>query len=499
MDLPFDGRFQTEVIQHRRAQFGGNLPHRADDLVHDLRHSPSFLPQRAQGRQVPGFGKLFLQPGKVHFQTGQRLAQFVMHLSGDAGAFLFAHRLQIRREQAQLFARIRQLFFRLLQPRDVARDLREADQAALIIPQGGVDDIGLKTGTVLAQPPAFVFGSALDPGLLQILVRHPASDIRLGEKPGQMRAQDFVRAITQQPLRPGVPTGHAPGGVEHENRVVLNTFHQQTEAFLAGLQGSLHAPARAEVAKGQHDAGDTAGIVANGRGALADRRFAPVSRDHKGTIRRAGDDAFQQRLGHEALEFLVRFGVHCLIHLGQRFARGFDGPPAGQFFSHRVHESDPPPGVGDHHGVADALDGGGEPAFDAAEPAVHFVFVEGDLDGGVEALFLDRLEQIAQRFGGFDSLQRRGASPARKINHRHVEALPEDSRGFDAVHRSFEPDVHQHQVRPGRRRQGQGLFSGESDDRNFVAEAPQPFLNILGEEAFVLHHKDACLVHRGAG
>src|SRR5207244_538926 len=119
----------------------------------------------------------------------------------------------------------------------------------------------------------------------------------------------------------------------------------------------------------------------------------------------------------------------------------------------------------------------------------------GDLDGGIEALLLNRFEQVAQRLGLLRPLQRRVVGLAREINHRQAEALAEDSGRFDSVHLSFEPDVHEHQIRLRRGRLSQRFFSRESQRGSLVSEVFQPFLNVFGEEAFVLHHQDASLVH----
>jgi len=62
-------------------------------------------------REVIGaaaFGVSFVKPREVQLQTGQRLAQFVMYFAGDAAPFLFANRLQVSGQGAQLFAGITQ-------------------------------------------------------------------------------------------------------------------------------------------------------------------------------------------------------------------------------------------------------------------------------------------------------------------------------------------------------------------------------------------------------
>src|SRR5437899_1140592 len=82
-----------------------------------------------------------------------------------------ARPLQLRRQRAQLFSRIAQLFFGLLQPGDVARDLGEAQQAPLIVPQRGDNDVGLEAVTVFAHAPAFVLGAPPQFRQLEVLLR----------------------------------------------------------------------------------------------------------------------------------------------------------------------------------------------------------------------------------------------------------------------------------------------------------------------------------------
>src|SRR5439155_100199 len=122
----------------------------------------------------------------------------------------------------------------------------------------------------------------------------------------------------------------------------------------------------------------------------------------------------------------------------------------------------------------------------------------GDVPGNVSdwrGAVVDGFEQVAKRLGCLGPLQRRVVSLAREINHRQTEAFAENPRGFDAVHLSFEPDIHEHQVRPRQGRSGQRFFSRVSNGGGLVAESSQSLLNVFGEEALVLHHKDACLFH----
>ena len=54
-----------------------------------------------------------------------------------------------------------------------------------------------------------------------------------------MLAEDFIRLVPFNAFRTGIPTDHVSARVEHQQRVVRNRVNQQTEAFLAGLQGII--------------------------------------------------------------------------------------------------------------------------------------------------------------------------------------------------------------------------------------------------------------------
>ena len=123
------------------------------------------------------------------------------------------------------------------------------------------------------------------------------------------------------------------------------------------------------------------------------------------------------------------------------------------------------------------------------------MFVEGDLDGGIEPLFLDGFEQISERLGCFRPFQRRAVGFARQINDGQVESLTDNSRSVDAVHFSLKANIHEHEIGMCRGHDCQRFLTRMRYRGHFVAKIFQPLLNVFGEEAFVLHHNDACLVH----
>src|ERR1700691_802106 len=69
----------------------------------------------------------------------------------------------------------------------------------------------------------------------------PAFDVRGGIKAGEARAQDFRARVSFKTRRSVRPSNDGSLGIEHQNRVILDPFHQITEEFLAipQLQGSF--------------------------------------------------------------------------------------------------------------------------------------------------------------------------------------------------------------------------------------------------------------------
>ncbi len=51
-----------------------------------------------------------------------------------------------------------------------------------------------------------------------------------------MLSDDFFGGIAFDALRALIPTHDVPGGIQHDNRVVLHILHQQMKAFIALIQ-----------------------------------------------------------------------------------------------------------------------------------------------------------------------------------------------------------------------------------------------------------------------
>ena len=106
--LPFDGGRQTQIIQQPRPKLRRDAMDRLNGRIGQCGHLPHLLVKRF----CPG-RKAMLQPGDVHLEGRQGLPQFIMDFSGDPCPFLFADRLLVGGEIAQLLTGVFQLSLRL--------------------------------------------------------------------------------------------------------------------------------------------------------------------------------------------------------------------------------------------------------------------------------------------------------------------------------------------------------------------------------------------------
>ena len=119
-----------------------------------------------------------------------------------------------------------------------------ADQATHLVADRLDDEAGPERGLVAPHLPAFGSVLALIGGDMQRARRLAALPLLLGVEAAEMLADDLVRRILVDPLRAGVPVGHAPVGIEHEDRVIGDALNQQPEAPLAVARAPLCAARR---------------------------------------------------------------------------------------------------------------------------------------------------------------------------------------------------------------------------------------------------------------
>ena len=114
------------------------------------------------------------------------------------------------------------------------------------------------------------------------------------------------------------------------------------------------------VAEDEDGTGDLAVLAADGRPAVVDGDVAPVARNQHRVIRQAYDRPVLEYLLHGAGDDLARALVLDVEDLRQRAPNGIRLGVAGERAGHRVHDRDPPGGVGGDDRVPDAVEGGGQ-------------------------------------------------------------------------------------------------------------------------------------------
>ena len=127
--LPLDGRDEPEVVEHAGAKLGGDPPYLLDDLVGHLRHRRQLRQQRLL-RELARL-RATDDPGDVHLERGERLPELVVDLARNAGALVLAHRLDVRRELAELVLQLPALD---RDPRDVRGALEDLH---VVVERGG--------------------------------------------------------------------------------------------------------------------------------------------------------------------------------------------------------------------------------------------------------------------------------------------------------------------------------------------------------------------------
>ena len=115
---------------------------------------------------------------------------------------------------------------------DVAGNLAEAAELTLGAVHRGDYDVGQKPGTVLAHPPSFVLESTVLPRYFQPTGRLARFDILGLIKAGEMLTDDLGGAVARDSLRTLVPAHDPALGVEHQDRVVLDSLNQPPKLFL---------------------------------------------------------------------------------------------------------------------------------------------------------------------------------------------------------------------------------------------------------------------------
>src|SRR6266513_2068218 len=123
----------------------------------------------------------------------------------------------------------------------VPRDLCETGEFARVITHGGDDDVCPESRAVFAHAPALIFHPPFHLCLTEQLRWTTALLVFGCVEPCHRLADDFTAIVTLDETSAFVPRHDFTVGIEHENRVVLDTRDQQTAqlVFDAGVQRSV--------------------------------------------------------------------------------------------------------------------------------------------------------------------------------------------------------------------------------------------------------------------
>ena len=124
----------------------------------------------------------------------------------------------------------------------VAGHLGESDQLARLVSHRRDDHVGPEERAILSYAPPLVFESTLGGRLLELDLGPASLDLPERIEAREVVAQDLVLPVTLDAFRARVPADDASFGVEHEDRVVDDAFHQRPEMLLALREPRVASP-----------------------------------------------------------------------------------------------------------------------------------------------------------------------------------------------------------------------------------------------------------------
>src|SRR2546423_522669 len=115
-----------------------------------------------------------------------------------------------------------QFEFNLVPGADVARDFYVTSQFCIPTVERVDDYLRPEQSSILAHPPSFNLKTARFPRGAQAVLRLLVLNVVAGVQTRKMPAEDFLRAITFNPVSTFVPTDHFAGWAEHDDGVVFD-------------------------------------------------------------------------------------------------------------------------------------------------------------------------------------------------------------------------------------------------------------------------------------
>ena len=338
-----------------------------EQIVHQPHHLAQLALHRGHGQRArPGVAVAALQ----HFEHVAERREGIPQLVRQRG-----------QELVLLAIGGRQVVGELPLPRHVARNLRGAHDAPLVVHDGrdGERD-PQETATVVPALRLEVIHAA--PGLETRDDLVLFGDAIVGNDQRDMAADGLLGGVPEQALGAGVPALNDAVERLPDDRVVRRfddggelARRQETAGVVA-----LPAPPLGDVAEDEHAAGHGALVGADRRGAVVDGALGAVSGDEHRVIRQPDGGALpqraQRRIRHRLARVLVDDAKDGLERLPDRLGR----LPPRQGRRRRVQRRHAAPGVGGDDGVADAgqRDPHQFPAFIAARLSRAHRLADGD-------------------------------------------------------------------------------------------------------------------------
>jgi hypothetical protein len=125
-----------------------------------------------------------------------------------------------------------------------------------------------------------------------------------------------------------------------------------------------------------------------------------------------------------------------------------------------------------------------------AQRAVDVSFVQRHLDCGVQVAGRKRFHQITVGFDLFGSLQGGRIGIRGQEHDRRFADLADPLGGFDPVHRTFEPHIHQDQIGLCPAGRVARFRAGSDHIHDAIPQSLQMAFEIEGNELFVLDNQD---------
>ena len=196
----------------------------------------SVSPREAAARIASQRADVLLVRQPAHQSLGlaaydhQEIVEVVRDAAGELAERL--HFLRLR----ELRLRALERFLRVAPLGDVAGDLGEADQLALLVADGVDDDVGKKLRAVLAHAPGLRLELAGGGGGRQRAVGQASGAVLVGVEHREVPADDFLGGVAFDAFGAGVPAFHDAVRIEHDQRVIDDAGHQRAQLLLAGAQ-----------------------------------------------------------------------------------------------------------------------------------------------------------------------------------------------------------------------------------------------------------------------